>query len=100
DEVIPWIGESFEYGDGFNSVTIKLRDGVKWNDGRPFTARDVAYTYNMLIENGKTQKTMRDATIVAAKVASATAVDDLTVRVDFNEPDPRHMYQFGIAYFA
>jgi peptide/nickel transport system substrate-binding protein len=54
----------------------------------------------MLVENGSKEKTMRDAPIVAKKVAGATAVDDLTVRVDFTAPDPRHMYQFGIAYFA
>jgi ABC-type transport system substrate-binding protein len=44
DETIPWIGESFEYADDFKAVSIKLRKGVKWSDGHPFTARDVAYT--------------------------------------------------------
>ncbi len=35
-------------------MTIKVRPGaVAWSDGHPFTARDVAFTYNMLIENGQ-----------------------------------------------
>lgn len=100
DEVIPWIGESFDYAPDFKSVTIKLKNGVEWSDGQPFTARDVAYTYNMLIDNGKNARNMRDAAIVSTKVASATVIDDQTVRVDFTQPDPRHMFQFGISYFA
>src|SRR5438105_8910288 len=35
-------------GDGM-SWTFTLRDGVKWSDGQPFTADDVAYTFNEII---------------------------------------------------
>ena len=31
--------------------TVKLRQGVKWSDGQPFTAEDVAFTYNYIVKN-------------------------------------------------
>jgi peptide/nickel transport system substrate-binding protein len=34
---------------------IKLREGVEWHDGEPFTAEDVAFSYNFLIEAGRAQ---------------------------------------------
>ena len=33
------------------TVTVKLRQGVKWQDGVPFTAKDVAFTWNYIIDN-------------------------------------------------
>src|SRR3712207_714818 len=44
-EYIPWLAESYEYNADFTSLTVKLRDGVTWNDGKPFTADDVVFTY-------------------------------------------------------
>lgn len=100
DEHIPWLAESYAYNDDFTQVTIKLRRGAEWSDGQPFTARDVAYTYNMLVENGKTKKNLRKAADVADRVREAVAVDDLTVRVDLTRPDPRHVFVHPTSYYA
>jgi peptide/nickel transport system substrate-binding protein len=100
DEHIAWTAESYAYNDDFTSLTIKVRPGVEWSDGHPFTARDVAYTYNMLIENGKGAKTLRKAVDVANRVKEAVVVDDLTVRVDLNFPDPRHVFIHPTSYYA
>ena len=82
-------------------MTIKLRAGAAWSDGHPFTARDVAYTYNMLIENGNTKKNLRQAVQVAQRVKQAVVVDDLTVmRIELSHPDPRHVFLFVTSYFA
>ena len=37
------------------SWEIKLREGVKWHDGTPFTSRDVAFSYRFLVEAGRAQ---------------------------------------------
>src|SRR5690242_2149910 len=50
-EHIPWLAESFAYNADFTSLTVTIRNGVTWSDGQPFTANDVAFTLNMLIEN-------------------------------------------------
>src|SRR5215216_7127345 len=50
-EFIPWLAESYAYNDDFSAITVKLRDGVTWNDGQPFTADDVVFTYDLLRKN-------------------------------------------------
>lgn len=48
----PKLAESFEYSGGGRTITFKLRAGVKWHDGEPFTAEDVAFTYQATASGG------------------------------------------------
>src|SRR6266699_5024284 len=36
------------FSNGGKTVTIPVRAGVKWNDGKPFSASDVAFTFNLV----------------------------------------------------
>jgi peptide/nickel transport system substrate-binding protein len=89
DEHIPWLATSYEYNDDFTELVVNIREGVEWSDGTPFTANDVAFTLNMLIENAPL---LRNSSEVSAWVSEATAVDDLTVRITFNQPRPRFLF--------
>jgi peptide/nickel transport system substrate-binding protein len=44
----PMLATSWTWGAGNKSLTFTIRQGVKWSDGKPMTAADVAYTFNML----------------------------------------------------
>lgn len=44
----PWLASEYSWGPGGTSITFQLRQGVKWSDGQPFTAADVAYTFNLM----------------------------------------------------
>ncbi|MDF2721442.1 MAG: transporter substrate-binding protein [Paenibacillus sp.] len=44
NEPQPWLAESAEQADDKTWV-VKIRNGVKWHDGKPFTAEDVKFTY-------------------------------------------------------
>ena len=91
-EFIPWLAESFEYNDDASSLTVKLRDGVTWNDGQPFTADDVVFTYDIMREN----PSMSWAVEASEAVASVEKVDDLTVTFNLASPNPRfHLYREG-----
>jgi peptide/nickel transport system substrate-binding protein len=61
--------------------TFKLRSGVKWQDGVPFTARDVAFTYNYIIDNE-----LAAYTSYTVGLKHVEAVDDLTVRFLCDRP--------------
>lgn len=44
----PMLASSYKWGPGKTSIVFTVRDGVKWNDGQPFTAEDVAYTFDIM----------------------------------------------------
>jgi peptide/nickel transport system substrate-binding protein len=47
----PMLAESYEWNADKTALTFTIRDGVKWNDGKPMTADDVAFTFNLLKKN-------------------------------------------------
>jgi peptide/nickel transport system substrate-binding protein len=48
DTIVPDLAESWAWDASGTRLTFKLRQGVKWHDGKPFTARDVQCTWNKL----------------------------------------------------
>jgi peptide/nickel transport system substrate-binding protein len=62
-------------------VTWKLKPGVKWSDGTPFTAKDVVFTYQYVID----EKTGATTTGDYKSIDKVEAVDDTTVRITFKE---------------
>ncbi|GAJ00761.1 unnamed protein product, partial [marine sediment metagenome] len=95
DEEIPWLAESYHYNADFTELTIKIRPGAEWSDGVAFTARDVAYTLNMLRDNAPA---LRYSTDIEKWVKEAQVVDELTVRVILNAPNPRFMFNYLMNY--
>ena len=49
----PELAKSWTWNADKTAITFKLEEGVKWHDGRPFTARDVVCTFDMLTDNAK-----------------------------------------------
>ncbi len=92
-EFIPWLGESFEANDTLDVWTLKLRKGVHWSDGVPFTADDVVFTINMLKEHAPE---LEGSAAMDQWVDRVEKVDDLTVRFYLKKPNPR----FQLDYFA
>ncbi len=46
--VTPMLGTSYKWLNNDLELVVKTRQGVKWSDGTPFTARDVAFTFNYI----------------------------------------------------
>jgi peptide/nickel transport system substrate-binding protein len=68
-----------EISADYTTVTWKLKDGVVWSDGEPFTADDVVYTWQFVTkpENGAT------TTASYSDIAKVEAVDKTTAKVTF-----------------
>src|SRR5580692_3252109 len=47
----PWLATKYTWGDGGKQITFTIRSGVKWNDGKPLTPADVAFTFNLIKKN-------------------------------------------------
>ncbi len=47
----PWLATKFAWSNGGKSITFTIRNGVKWTDGTPLTAADVAFTFNLVKKN-------------------------------------------------
>jgi len=88
-EHIPFLATGYTYADDFTSVVVKLRAGVTWGDGKPFSADDVVATFELLRINGETKKDLFLAADVTAVLARAEKLDDLTVRFVLKRRDPR-----------
>lgn len=65
------------------SVTWKLKQGVRWHDGRPFTADDVIFNWEYASDPATAS-----VTIGTYKDVKAEKIDDFTVRVLFEKPTP------------
>lgn len=54
DQVIPGLAESWDYDEATCTYTFHIRDGIKWHDGEAFTADDVKFTIEAIMdpENG------------------------------------------------
>jgi peptide/nickel transport system substrate-binding protein len=82
---VPALAESWTEAPDKKSWTYKIRSGVKWNDGRPLTARDAAYTFNRII-NGEYEQTNYGSYVV--NITKAEAPDDTTLVLHVKNPTP------------
>ena len=77
----PDLAESWTTAADGLSWTFKLRSGVKWSDGNPFSADDVAFTFNDIVLKPDLGAQNRNN---FSAVKSVTAVDPTTVRFDLS----------------
>jgi peptide/nickel transport system substrate-binding protein len=47
-EFVPWLAVDYEWRERNLVLRFTLRDGVRWSDGTPFSARDVYFTFDLL----------------------------------------------------
>src|SRR5215210_3099110 len=100
DKTTMWLAESYEYSPDYKTLTIKTRPNVTWSDGEPFSADDVVYTFNKLVEVGAAGKWGAD---VQQFLEAAEATDENTVDCNFKVPAPRvfdfEAYKFDIGVY-
>ncbi|WP_062305185.1 ABC transporter substrate-binding protein [Demequina subtropica] len=77
-EVKPWLASDVTWSEDGTSVTVTARDGVTWNDGEPFTADDIAYSYQMFLDHPELD--------TAALGLNGVTQDGDTVTLTFDTP--------------
>ena len=81
--VIPGLAESWTGSDDKLTWTYKLRDGLKWSDGKPLTSEDIAWNVNTARKEGWLNHSAATANL------TATAPDPQTVVIKSSVPDPK-----------
>jgi peptide/nickel transport system substrate-binding protein len=78
-EYVPWLATASRWSDDHRSLSFELRPGVRWSDGAPFTARDVAFTFQLLRRHQAL-----DLRGVWGFLSDVVALDDDTVELRFS----------------
>jgi peptide/nickel transport system substrate-binding protein len=76
--------EKWDVSADGKTYTFHIRSGMLWSDGQPATAKDVAFTYNYILNSLKTEDALTLFTL--AKVSKVTAPDDSTVVITLTDP--------------
>lgn len=85
------LAESWEVAPNGLMITFRLRRGVKWHDGQPFTAADVLYTYQVTVD----PKTPTAYAGDFLKVKKAEVLDDYTFRITYDKPFAPALVSWG-----
>lgn len=86
---IPWLATGSTWSDGNKTLTLTLRQGVKWTDGTPLTSADVAFTF---------QAVTKDQAANSSGVPTPTSIDTpdaSTVVMKFSAPQSANFVAIG-----
>jgi peptide/nickel transport system substrate-binding protein len=86
-EMVPNLAKSWETGDDGRTLTVSLRQGVKWSDGEPFTADDIMFWYEDMYLNEELVPVKSPFFSVNGKAGKLVKVDDYTIEFQFEDPN-------------
>jgi peptide/nickel transport system substrate-binding protein len=82
---IPELGTSYAWSNGGKTLTITTRTGVKWSDGKAFSAADVAFTFNLFSK-------FPALNVPATPVPSSATASGNTATLTFSQPEYADLY--------
>lgn len=91
--IIPWLADKWSHPDSTTWI-FHLRQNIKWQDGKPLTADDVAFTFNYLKHKGWTWKNINPSLI-----KNVTVKDKYTVVVKLSRPYPFFLEDYATTIF-
>ncbi len=78
------LAKSADYSDDLKTITLKIRDGLKWSDGQPLTSKDVAFSYELSKEAAAFDL---KGIWPAGNLKSIKTPDATTIVFELNTPD-------------
>lgn len=83
NEVIPRLAKSWKFDKATNTYTFNLEKGVKWHDGEEFTAKDVKFTFEQIMD----PKNESENAPNYEDVKKINVIDDYTVSFELTAPN-------------
>jgi len=104
-DIVPLLAESWDISEDKLAYTFYIRKGIKWQDGVPFTSRDVVFSYKMIMDPKVDAPHLRN---YYKDIKSVQAMDDHTVKFTYSRPYflalefcggmpivPKHIFESG-----
>ncbi len=88
DTIIPDLAKSWSWSADGKDLTFKLQEGVKWHDGKPFTAKDVVCTFDLLMGKAEPKLRANPRASWYTNVESVTADNDFQATIHLKRPQP------------
>jgi peptide/nickel transport system substrate-binding protein len=88
ESIVPELATSWAWSEDGTELTFKLREGVKWHDGKPFTAEDVKCTFDLLTNQGKEKFRLNYRETWWVNVARTTTRGDQEATLHLKRPQP------------
>ncbi len=85
-EVLPNVASKWEVNDSSTEFTFHLRKGMKWSDGKPFTADDIVFVIEDCAKNSELYKSVPSPLVIGGKPGTVVKLDETTVRFTFPSP--------------
>ncbi|WP_422009835.1 ABC transporter substrate-binding protein [Reyranella sp.] len=86
DTIVPDLAMSWETKDEGRKLVFKTRDGVKWHDGKPFSAADVACTFDLILTPDRLRRNPRSAWYGNVEKVTADGASEVTFHL--KQPQP------------
>ncbi|MEZ8021048.1 extracellular solute-binding protein [Vibrio splendidus] len=90
DAYYPLIASKVRYASDFSWMEIEINPNAKFQDGKPITAHDVAFTFEKFSKEGVPQYR-----VYYKEIESVTAVSDSVVRIEMNKPNREKLFSFA-----
>ncbi len=87
-DIVPELGTSWAWSDDKTVLTFKLKEGVKWHDGKPFTAADVKCTWDLLTEKAPQKLRINPRKSWWRNLDNVTTNGDYEVSFKLKHPQP------------
>ncbi len=97
DSLVLGLAQSYAFSDSGRVAVFKLREGLKWSDGHPFTVDDILFYYDDIVHNEDAREGVAPPAgwLVDGKPMVFEAVDDRTLRVSATKPMGRLLHQLA-----
>src|SRR4051812_15787176 len=86
--IVPDLAESWTVNEDGSALTFKLRQGVKWHDGKPFTANDVRCTWELIAGNAPEKLRVNPRKSWYRNLDAVTVDNDNQVTFHLKRPQP------------
>lgn len=80
------LAESWEYNDDGTEVVVKLRKGVKWSDGEPFTSADIEFYWFDIMGDESVTESYPGIVYVDGELPELEIIDDCTIKFTYPRP--------------